>query len=35
MVWVCKICGYEEESDAVPEVCPVCGVDSDAFEKKE
>ena len=33
--WVCVVCGYEEESDTVPEVCPVCGVGSDQFEVVE
>lgn len=31
--WVCVVCGYEEESDSVPEVCPVCGVGSEDFEE--
>ena len=33
--WVCVVCGYEVESDEAPEVCPVCGVGSDQFEKVE
>jgi rubrerythrin len=33
MTWVCQICGYEIESDEAPESCPVCGAESDAFEK--
>jgi rubrerythrin len=35
MIWVCIVCGYEEESDTVPEICPVCGVDSSQFEEKK
>ncbi len=33
--WVCKICGYVYEGDAVPEdyVCPICGAGPDAFEE--
>ena len=33
--WVCKICGYVYEGDAVPEdyVCPICGASPDAFEE--
>jgi rubrerythrin len=30
--WVCDVCGYEVEQDAVPEECPVCGVDSSHFK---
>ena len=33
--WICKACGYICEGDAAPEVCPVCGVGSEEFEKFE
>ena len=35
MKWICKVCGYEHEGDQPPEVCPVCGVGPDEFEKEE
>ncbi len=35
MTWVCDVCGYEHEGDAPPAECPVCGVDSSHFQKKE
>jgi rubrerythrin len=35
MKWICNICGYEEEGDTAPDVCPVCGADSDAFEQQD
>lgn len=33
--WVCKICGYVYEGDAVPEdyTCPICGAGATAFEE--
>ena len=35
--WVCKICGYVYEGDALPEdyKCPLCGADASMFEKAE
>ena len=35
--WVCTVCGYVYEGDAVPEdyKCPVCGVGPEKFAKKE
>ncbi len=30
--WICKICGYEHEGDAPPDVCPICGAGPDDFE---
>ena len=33
--WRCKVCGYEVESDTVPETCPICMVGADQFEKIE
>jgi rubrerythrin len=33
MLWICQVCGYEMESDEVPEICPVCSADSDKFEE--
>jgi len=35
MVWICDVCGYEHEGDTPPDECPVCGVDSTHFKKKE
>jgi rubrerythrin len=34
MTWVCQICGYEEDGDTPPEVCPVCSAEQSAFEPK-
>ena len=31
--WVCTVCGYIHEGDEPPEMCPVCGVGADMFEK--
>ncbi len=31
--WVCKVCGYVHEGDTPPEVCPICKVSVDKFEK--
>ena len=31
--WVCKVCGYVHEGDTPPEVCPICKVSADKFEK--
>ncbi len=33
--WVCKVCGYIHEGDSAPEVCPICKVGADKFEKLE
>ena len=33
--WVCTVCGYVHEGDEPPEMCPVCGVGADMFEKLE
>jgi len=30
--WKCVICGYVELADEPPEICPVCGAGSEAFE---
>jgi len=30
-LWRCTVCGYEEEAEEPPEVCPVCGATSEAF----
>ena len=32
-VWRCKVCGYLCARDKPPEVCPICKVSSDRFEK--
>lgn len=32
-VWRCKVCGYLCARDNPPEKCPICGVDSDRFER--
>lgn len=31
--WRCKVCGYIHEGEEPPEVCPVCGVGPEEFEK--
>ena len=33
--WVCEVCGYVHEGDTPPEVCPICKVSADKFEKVE
>lgn len=33
--WICQVCGYVEESDEAPEVCPICGVGKEEFKKVE
>ncbi len=33
--YVCSVCGYVAEGDNPPEVCPVCGVGADKFNKLE
>lgn len=32
-VWRCKVCGYLAARDQPPEVCPVCKVKKDRFER--
>ena len=34
-VWRCSLCGYEIETEELPEnfVCPICGASIEAFEK--
>ena len=32
-VWRCKVCGYLCARDKPPEICPICKVSSDRFEK--
>ena len=32
-VWRCKVCGYLCARDSPPDTCPICGVDSDRFER--
>ena len=32
-VWRCNVCGYLCARDAPPEVCPICKVSSDRFER--
>ncbi len=32
-VWRCKVCGYLCARDKPPEVCPICKVSGDRFEK--
>ena len=33
--WRCTVCGYIHEGSEPPEVCPVCGVPKEFFEKVE
>ncbi len=30
--WRCEICGYIHEGDVPPDICPVCGADTDEFK---
>lgn len=32
-VWRCKVCGYLCARDSPPDKCPICGVDSERFER--
>jgi len=32
MKWICKVCGYIAEGDALPDECPICGVGAEMFE---
>jgi ferredoxin-thioredoxin reductase catalytic subunit len=32
-VWRCKVCGYLCARDSPPDVCPICKVDKDRFER--
>ncbi len=32
-VWRCKVCGYLCARDKPPEICPICKVSSDRFER--
>lgn len=32
-IWICNVCGYTEVGENVPEVCPVCGAKSEAFQQ--
>ena len=34
-VWRCKVCGYLCAREDAPDVCPICGVDHDRFERFE
>ena len=35
MKWICKVCGYVHEGAEPPDICPVCKVGKDKFEKLE
>jgi rubrerythrin len=35
MTWQCTVCGYVHDEDKPPEVCPVCGAETDKFVKIE
>jgi rubrerythrin len=32
-VWRCKVCGYLCARDEPPEICPICKVKKDRFER--
>lgn len=34
-VWRCQVCGYTTAHDMPPEICPLCRVDRDMFDKLE
>ncbi len=31
--WRCKVCGYVHSGNEAPDVCPVCGVQKEKFER--
>lgn len=31
--WRCNACGYVDKKEQTPKVCPVCQLDSSAFEE--
>lgn len=33
--YVCSVCGYVHEGDSAPEVCPICKVPAEKFNKQE
>lgn len=33
MKWICKVCGYVHEGPEPPEICPVCKVGKERFER--
>ena len=33
--WICPVCKYVHEGDEPPQVCPLCGMPSEVFEKVE
>lgn len=33
MKWICKVCGYVHEGAEPPEICPVCKVGKERFER--
>ena len=35
MKWICKVCGYIHEGPQPPDICPVCKVGKEKFEKLE
>ncbi len=30
-IWICRVCGYREEDEQPPEICPDCGASREAF----
>ena len=35
MIWICTICGWEDENDTKPTECPVCGATEESIEEKQ
>lgn len=31
--WICKICGYRQNGEEPPEICPICGALDVYFDK--
>jgi rubrerythrin len=30
-IWICTVCGYHQEGEEPPEICPDCGAPRDKF----
>ncbi len=31
--WICNVCGHLHEGAAPPDICPICGVGPEHFDK--
>ena len=34
MEWVCSLCGYVDDGELAPDVCPVCGAPGTSFGER-